>query len=70
MYSVGDMVEYKTAKVKYKDGGESGGITRIGKISEAFHTVDKHPCYWIDGEKELILHSQIRRKCDGAENYR
>lgn len=62
MYSIGDMVEYKTAKVKYKDGRESGGIMKIGKISEAFHTVDKRPCYWITGEKELILHSQIRRK--------
>ena len=70
MYFVGDIVEYQTTKVKYKNGSESGGVVKTGKISEAFHTVNKCPCYWIDGEKELILHNQIRRLINGAENYR
>ena len=63
MYSVGDIVEYKTAAFRRAWSGHVvGGDIKTGKIVEAFSTLNNHPCYWIDGEKELILHDQIRRK--------
>ena len=65
MYSKGDIVEYKTATIKTQNGEKLGQVKR-GEIEEAFTTFDYFPCYWIAGEKELILGSQIIKKVFGA----
>lgn len=59
MYKQGDKVEYKTATIKRIHSADIIGQTRIGIIEEAFHTVNKRPCYWIFGEKELVHENQI-----------
>ena len=61
MYCVGDRVEYKTSTLKTQNT-ERFGQVKTGIIEEVFNTLDKKPCYWIIGEKELILGSQIIRK--------
>lgn len=61
MYCVGDRVEYKTATVKTQST-ETFGQFKTGIIEEAFSTLDNKSCYWIIGEKELILGSQIIKK--------
>ena len=61
MYQAGDTVEYKTSKITFLNG-EIASQTKVGVVEEAFSTADNHPCYWIEGEKELILHSQVLRK--------
>lgn len=59
MYKPGDKVKYRTSNIKTINCGEIIGQTKIGIIEETFSTLDKKPCYWIEGEKELILHGQI-----------
>ena len=59
MYNVGQKVRYKTSTIRTKYFGEILGIIKEGVIKESFCTLDKFPCYWIAGEKELILGSQI-----------
>lgn len=59
MYKIGDKVRYVSAGVRsilnpYKKPKE-----KVGVVKEAFSTLDKRPCYWIEGEFELILGSQI-----------
>lgn len=61
MYCVGDKVKYKTATIRTQNT-EIIGQTKTGIIEEAFSTLDKKPCYWIAGEKELILGSQIVKR--------
>lgn len=58
IYKPGDSVKYITVKCICNDGVK-GGITKTGVIEEAFKTLNNEPCYWICGEKELILHDQI-----------
>ena len=59
MYKPGDKVRYKTGTIRTIHNGEIVGQTKTGVIEEAFLTLDKKPCYWIEGEKELILKGQI-----------
>lgn len=59
MLKVGDEVRYKTSSVRTIHQGETLGTVKEGVIEEAFSTLDNRPCYWIKGEKELILHHQI-----------
>lgn len=61
MYCVGDRVEYKTATIK-RQNTEIFGQSKTGIIEEVLSTLDNKPCYWIKGEKELILGNQIIRK--------
>lgn len=61
MYKVGEKVRYKTLKIK----AEMNTIEeKVGIIEEAFFTIDKKPCYWIEGEKYLILEKQIIEKIE------
>lgn len=62
MFKCDDTVRYKTGSIKTINRGEILGVEKTGVIIEAFSTIDKMPCYWIDGEKELILHGQILGK--------
>ena len=59
LYKVGDTVRYKTSSIRTIHHGETLGTVKEGVIEEAFSTLDKRPCYWIRGEKELIFGSQI-----------
>ena len=59
MYNVGDTINYQTANIRRIHFGETLGIVKTGVVEEAFHTIDGRPCYWIEGEKELILQKQI-----------
>lgn len=59
MYKPGDRVKYKTSTIRTIHQGEIIGQTKTGIIEEAFSTLDNKPCYWILGEKELILQGQI-----------
>lgn len=61
MYVAGDKVEYRTITVRTQNG-EIVGQTKTGIIEEAFCTLDKKPCYWVVGEKELILGNQIIKR--------
>ena len=58
MYKVGEKVRYRSGGVRSQNDVISPQ-ERIGVIEEAFPTIDNKPCYWIEGEKELILHCQI-----------
>ena len=59
MYKSSDRVKYKTSTIRTIHQGEIIGQTKTGIIEEAFSTLDNKPCYWILGEKELILRGQI-----------
>lgn len=59
MYEAGDKVKYQTSTIQTIHHGNIIGKTKTGIIEEAFSTLDKKYCYWISGEKELILNSQI-----------
>ena len=61
MYSAGDKVEYMTTTMRTQER-EIFGQKKTGIVEEAFSTLGKKPCYWIFGEQELILGSQIIRK--------
>lgn len=58
MYKAGDNIKYKTKGIRSQNN-EILPQERRGVIEEAFSTIDNKPCYWIEGEKELILHQQI-----------
>lgn len=66
MFKCGDIVRYKTGTIRTIHNGEKLGVEKTGTIEEAFYTVDRYklPCYWIVGEKELILDSQILGKVE------
>lgn len=61
MYSVGDTIKYMTAHIKTQKKEKQPQV-KVGIIEEAFSTLDNKPCYWIAGEKELILGSQVVEK--------
>lgn len=59
-YNVGDKVKYQTAGVQTIYYGYSKSQIKIGKILEYFPNLSgSETCFWIDGEDELILKSQI-----------
>lgn len=58
MYKVGDVVFYKTRGISTQNY-EHLSQEKQGIITEAFTTIENKPCYWIEGERELILHEQI-----------
>lgn len=58
MYKAGEKVRYRSGGV-HSQNSEIPSQERIGVIEESFSTIDNKPCYWIEGEKELILHQQI-----------
>ena len=60
MYNVGDKVKYNTIHVRYLNGSEKIPQEKVGVIEEVTKTVDNKTCYWIEGEKLLIQHSQIK----------
>lgn len=60
MYSIGEIVNYTTTKWQYLNGCMIPSENKVGIIEDVFENLsgDEY-CYWIVGEKELILHSQI-----------
>lgn len=64
MYKPGDIVVYKTSKIRTIHRGEVLGQTKTGVIEEAFTTFDNRPCYWIKKENELIMQTQIIGKAN------
>lgn len=58
MYKVGDRIKYITTSIRSQNKIILSQ-EKIGTIEEAFSTIDNKPCYWIVGEKELILGCQI-----------
>lgn len=63
VYQPGDKVKYKTAKWHFKNGQESGGDIKAAVVEERFSTIDRRYCYWLAGERQLILENQILGKC-------
>ena len=59
MYKPGDKVKYQTMVVRRIHRLDTIRQMKTGVVEEAFSTLDKKPCYWIEGEKELILQHQI-----------
>ncbi|MBQ7818558.1 MAG: hypothetical protein IJ341_02555 [Bacteroidales bacterium] len=59
MYKVGDTVRYVKAGVRTVWNPRKKPEPKTGVVEEVFSTLDKRPCYWIKGESELILGSQI-----------
>lgn len=57
-YKKGQKIRYKTSYVKTQYR-KIVSQEKVGIIEEVFSTVDNRPCYWVEGEKELILDSQV-----------
>ena len=58
MYKTGDRVTYKTMGIRSQNEIILSK-EKTGTIEEAFFTIKKEPCYWIVGEKELVMGDQI-----------
>lgn len=58
-YSVGDNIRYRIGGVKFLNGTIIPSTEKEGVIEEALRALDGSPCYWVEGEKVLILENAI-----------
>lgn len=57
---IGDSIIYRTKDIQSQLQGMMKGKIKTGIIEEIFDSMDKSfECFWIQGEKELIIESQI-----------
>ena len=65
IYKKGDTIRYRTIekrleRTSYSDVTEKESVNeKTGVVEEAFTTVNGIPCYWVEGEKYLILQTML-----------